>query len=73
MKKVFYVFCFALIAFFSNNFYSLAKAVKLSTQTIYQDYCPMKKAFWLSEVPAIKNPYYGKAMLTCGKITETIK
>ena len=28
---------------------------------------------WLSEEQAIKNPYYGSSMLTCGKITETIK
>ncbi|WP_315822708.1 DUF3347 domain-containing protein [Paraflavitalea speifideaquila] len=28
---------------FSTNFYKLAKAVKLSDQVIYQDYCPMKR------------------------------
>jgi hypothetical protein len=32
----------------------------------------MKKATWLSETNAIKNPYYGKQMLTCGKTTETL-
>ncbi|RYF82932.1 MAG: DUF3347 domain-containing protein, partial [Chitinophagaceae bacterium] len=36
-------------------------------------YCPMKKALWLSNEKAIKNPYYGSAMLTCGKVTETIE
>jgi hypothetical protein len=39
--------------------------------TVYYQYCPMKKAYWLSEAPAIKNPYYGSAMLTCGKVAET--
>ena len=39
--------------------------------TVYYQYCPMKKAYWLSEAPAIKNPYYGSAMLTCGKVEET--
>ena len=39
--------------------------------TVYYQYCPMKKAYWLSEAPAIKNPYYGSAMLTCGKIAKT--
>lgn len=58
---------------FSNNFYQLAKAVKLSDNPVYQDYCPMKKAYWLSSEAAIKNPYFGAQMLTCGKINDTIK
>lgn len=58
---------------FSDNFYKLAKAVKLSEQPIYQSYCPMKKAYWLSSEAAIKNPYYGSQMLTCGKVSDTIK
>ncbi|SFD49392.1 Protein of unknown function [Chitinophaga sp. CF118] len=58
---------------FSDNFYKLAKAVKLSDKPVYQDYCPMKKAYWLSSESAIKNPYYGSQMLTCGKINDTIK
>lgn len=57
----------------SDNFYSLAKEVKLSTQPIYRDYCPMKKKYWLSSKSTIKNPYYGKAMPTCGEVTETLK
>ncbi|MEP7319604.1 MAG: DUF3347 domain-containing protein [Panacibacter sp.] len=56
----------------SNNIYTLAKAAKLSTEPVYQEYCPMKKMYWLSSEAAIKNPYYGKAMFTCGKVTETI-
>lgn len=58
---------------FSNNFYKLAKAVKLSDKPVYQDYCPMKKAYWLSSEAAIKNPYYGAQMLTCGKVSDTIE
>ncbi|SIO50919.1 DUF3347 domain-containing protein [Chitinophaga niabensis] len=58
---------------FSENFYKLAKAVKLSDKPIYQSYCPMKKAYWLSNEATIKNPYYGSQMLTCGKISDTIK
>ena len=57
----------------SDNFYSLAKAVKLSTEPIYYDYCPMKKHYWLSSESKIQNPYYGKAMPTCGEVQETIK
>jgi hypothetical protein len=56
----------------SNNMAALAKSVKLTTEPIYQAYCPMKKANWLSNDKAIKNPYYGSAMLTCGKVVETI-
>lgn len=57
---------------FSTNMALAAKAVKLSDQPIYQAYCPMKKAYWLSSEKAIKNPYYGSAMLTCGQVTETL-
>lgn len=56
----------------SNNMAALAKAVKLTTDPIYKQYCPMKKTNWLSNEKAIKNPYYGNAMLTCGNIAETI-
>lgn len=56
----------------SENMATLAKAVKLTSTPIYQQYCPMKKANWLSSDKAIKNPYYGNAMLTCGKVVETI-
>jgi hypothetical protein len=58
---------------FSNNFYKLAKAIKLSDKPVYQDYCPMKKAYWLSSEAVIKNPYFGVQMLTCGKVSDTIK
>ena len=57
----------------SNNMFKMAKAAKLSTDPVYQQYCPMKKMYWLSSEAAIKNPYYGKMMLTCGSVTETIK
>ena len=59
-------------AAFSLNFYSLAKTIKLSDQPVYWQYCPMKKTSWLSNDKAIKNPYYGKAMLTCGNVKETL-
>lgn len=57
---------------FSNNMTELAKSVKLSAEPIYQAYCPMKKANWLSNEKTIKNPYYGNAMLSCGQVVETI-
>ncbi len=60
-------------ASFSTNLFTLAKGVKLTGQPVYYDYCPMKKAYWLSGDAAIKNPYFGSTMLTCGKVTETLK
>ena len=41
-------------------------------QAIYYQYCPMKKAYWISAEESIKNPYYGKQMLTCGETVEKI-
>jgi len=57
---------------FSGNMILLAKSTKLGDAPIYEQYCPMKKASWLSSDKVIKNPYYGSAMLTCGNITGTI-
>ncbi len=60
----------------SDNIYKLIKVSKQETPVYYQ-HCPMyndgKGANWLSKESAIKNPYYGSQMLTCGKTTETIK
>jgi hypothetical protein len=56
----------------SKNMFELVKGLKLNATTLYEQYCPMKKATWLSETAAIKNPYFGNQMLTCGKTTETL-
>jgi Protein of unknown function (DUF3347) len=56
----------------SLNMYTLAKSAKLTSQPVYEDYCPMKKAYWLSEEAIIKNPYFGTQMPTCGKVTNTL-
>ena len=58
---------------FSKNMTAVAKANKLSDKPIYEVYCPMKKASWLSADKAIKNPYYGSSMLTCGEVKSTIE
>src|SRR3954470_18848792 len=54
----------------SLNMYALAKAAKLSAQPVYEQYCPMKKAYWLSSDASIKNPYYGNEMLACGEVKD---
>lgn len=56
----------------SANLLAVVKKTKLCTSPIYQMYCPMKKAIWLSDNKVIKNPYYGSSMLTCGSIKETL-
>ena len=60
----------------SENMYKVIKAAK-PAETVYYQHCPMAKegkgANWLSQVPTIKNPYYGAQMLNCGKTTETLK
>lgn len=58
---------------FSSNMAAVAKALKLTDQPVYIQYCPMKKASWLSNEQTIKNPYYGSSMLSCGKVTDTIQ
>ena len=54
-------------------FHKLVKDIPLSQQEIYYAYCPMKKSYWLSTEKDIKNPYYGKEMLNCGKIVAIIE
>jgi hypothetical protein len=57
----------------SDDFYSLIKSLKSNDVTLYRQYCPMKKAYWLSQSDKIVNPYYGKEMDECGEVKETIK
>ncbi len=63
-------------AMLSKDVYDLVKTFG-SGQVLYKDFCPMyndkKGAIWLSETKSIKNPYYGKKMLTCGSVQEEIK
>jgi len=44
---------------------------------IYVQFCPMadnnKGANWISKDKDIKNPYFGKSMLTCGEVSLEIK
>ncbi len=60
----------------SKDIYGLMKVAKYESPIYYQ-FCPMyndgKGANWLSKEDAIKNPYYGSMMLSCGKTVEIIK
>ncbi len=60
----------------STNLSTLTKALKINSEPAYLQFCPManggKGAFWLSKENKVKNPYYGKSMLTCGSVKETL-
>ncbi|MCE3258746.1 MAG: hypothetical protein K0S12_387 [Bacteroidetes bacterium] len=60
----------------SDKMFELMKVAKPS-YPVYLENCPMfndgKGANWISKETAIKNPYYGSQMLTCGKVKETLK
>lgn len=60
----------------SKDMYTLLKISKTETPVYYQ-FCPManngKGANWLSKESAVKNPYYGSQMMSCGKVVETLK
>lgn len=66
----------SLFVTLSKNIYELVKAAKYESPVYFQ-FCPManggKGANWLSKENAVKNPYYGSQMMTCGKTVETIK
>jgi len=61
----------------SENLYKSIKAFGLAGTEAFYDFCPMafnnEGAYWLSDKAAIRNPYFGDAMLTCGSVKETLK
>lgn len=60
----------------SSVFYDLLRTVRPGGIKAYYQYCPMafndKGAYWLSNADSIQNPYFGKKMLTCGEVKETL-
>ena len=60
----------------SDNTYDLARTVRYDQQVLYHQFCPMafndQGAYWLSATSDIKNPYFGKKMLTCGEVKDSI-
>ena len=60
----------------SADFYDLLKDFG-TPKPVYRIFCPMfndnKGTFWLSDSREVKNPYYGKEMLSCGEVQEEIK
>lgn len=60
----------------SDNMYDLVRTVHFDKETVYHQFCPMafndEGAYWLSSSADIKNPYFGKKMLTCGEVKDSI-
>jgi len=60
----------------SSSLYSVLKTVEVKNSGIYHEYCPMafndKGATWLSAESEIKNPYFGKKMMECGEVTDSL-
>ncbi|MBX2904828.1 MAG: DUF3347 domain-containing protein [Taibaiella sp.] len=63
----------AAFAELSDEMWRVIKKLPIAGQDVYYQYCPMKKAHWISAEASIKNPYYGSSMLTCGRVDETKK
>ena len=61
----------------SSAMYALLKKVDIKNAGIYHEHCPMalneKGAYWLSDESEIKNPYFGKKMLECGDVEDSLK
>jgi Cu(I)/Ag(I) efflux system membrane fusion protein len=60
----------------SDNMYDLVRTVRYDRETIYHQFCPMAfndaGAYWLSRTSDIKNPYFGRKMLTCGEVKDSL-
>ncbi len=60
----------------SDNMYDLIRTVRYDKEVVYHQYCPMAfndaGAYWLSRTSDIKNPYFGKKMLTCGEVKDSL-
>ncbi len=60
----------------SADMYSLLKAVSAKNSGAYKQFCPMafnnKGAYWLSDEDEIRNPYFGKKMLECGEVQDSL-
>ena len=61
----------------SESIITMEMEFKPNNETLYIFHCPMannnKGGDWISTTKEVKNPYYGKAMLTCGEISKEIK
>ena len=66
----------ARFAEISDAIFNIMKMAELKHAGVYQAFCPMafdnKGAYWLSSENEIKNPYFGKKMLECGEVRDSL-
>ncbi|NDC39975.1 MAG: DUF3347 domain-containing protein [Chitinophagia bacterium] len=60
----------------SNSIFELLHNAGVKNAGLYREYCPMalndSGAYWLSREEEIKNPYFGKKMLECGEVKDSL-
>lgn len=60
----------------ADAMWQLTRTVQYSGEKVYWQYCPMafddKGAYWMSNEPGIRNPYFGDEMLTCGEVRDSL-
>jgi uncharacterized protein YdbL (DUF1318 family) len=60
----------------SDAMYDLVRTIRYDKDVVYHQFCPMAfndaGAYWLSASADVKNPYFGKKMLTCGEVKDSI-
>lgn len=60
----------------SDQFFDMLRTVQYKGGKVYQQHCPMAfdntGANWLSQQPAIRNPYFGDDMLECGQNQDSV-
>jgi hypothetical protein len=60
----------------SEATFALTKAFGATSQKLFYQHCPMANdnqgGYWLSATQEIRNPYFGKEMLSCGSNEEVL-
>lgn len=60
----------------SDAMYDLIRTVQYDNSVVYHQFCPMafndQGGYWLSKSSDIKNPYFGKRMLSCGEVKDSL-
>lgn len=60
----------------SDAMFDLLRTVKYDNSVVYHQFCPMafddQGAYWLSSSDEIRNPYFGKKMLVCGEVKDSL-
>jgi len=59
----------------SDNMFTVLKKFAMNNMTLYKQYSPSDRFYWISETESIKNPYQGKGSsgFIKGEIRETLR